>query len=61
MLAITKLKMDDRGRITFPRHFLDANDIKINSYVKILPVTNDNSVKIQFSFKAIPVEEVEND
>ena len=62
MIAITKLKLDNRGRITFPKTFLDANDIKYNSYVKILPVYNDaGAVKVRFTFKAIPVEEIEDD
>ena len=48
MIAITKLKLDERGRITFPKTFLDANRIAY-TYVEVFPVYNDDyAVKIRF-------------
>jgi len=50
MIAITQMKIDDRGRITFPQHFLKANNIKPNSYVEICPVYNhEDSVRVRFT------------
>ena len=51
MIAITKLKLDERGRITFPKTFLDANRIAY-TYVEVFPVYNDDgAVKVRFEFK----------
>ena len=48
--------MDNRGRITFPDHFLKANGIKKGTHVEIYPVNNrDDSVRVQFEW------EVDND
>ena len=52
MIAITKIKMDNRGRITFPDHFLKANGIKKGTHVEVYPVTNrDDSVRVQFEWE----------
>ena len=52
MIAITKLKMDDRGRITFPDHFLKANGIKKGTHVEVFPVFNrGDSVRLQFEWE----------
>ena len=52
MIAITKIRMDDRGRITFPDHFLKANGIKKGTHVEIYPVNNrDDSVRVQFEWE----------
>ena len=54
MIALTKLKIDDRGRITLPDHFLKANEIERGSYVRIYPVYNrEDSVRLQFEFPII--------
>lgn len=50
MVAITQMRLDKRGRITFPQHFLKANNIKPESYVEICPVSNrDDSVRVRFT------------
>ena len=50
MIAITQMKIDERGRITFPKHFLDANGIVPNSYVEVCPVYNhEDSVRVRFT------------
>tara|TARA_Y100001963_G_scaffold31370_1_gene43097 strand:- start:134 stop:319 length:186 start_codon:yes stop_codon:yes gene_type:complete len=49
MIAITKLKIDNRGRITLPDNFLKANGIKKESFVEIYPVYNrEDSIRLQF-------------
>ena len=54
MIALTKLKIDDRGRITLPDHFLKANEIERGSHVTIYPVYNrEDSVRLQFEFPII--------
>ena len=54
MIALTKLKIDDRGRITLPDHFLKANEIERGTYVKVFPVYNrEDSVRLQFEFPII--------
>ena len=51
MIAISKLKIDDRGRLTLPDNFLKANGIKKGSFVEIYPVYNrEDSIRIQFQF-----------
>ena len=51
-MKITKLKMDDRGRITFPDHFLKANGIKKGTHVEVFPVFNrGDSVRLQFEWE----------
>jgi bifunctional DNA-binding transcriptional regulator/antitoxin component of YhaV-PrlF toxin-antitoxin module len=52
MIAITMLKIDDRGRITFPDYFLKANDIKRGSTVAIYPIYNrEDSVRLEFAIE----------
>ena len=52
MVAITKLKLDDRGRIAFPENFLKANGITKGTYVEIHPVYNrGDSVRVQFEWE----------
>ncbi len=49
MMAITKLKIDERGRLTLPDQFLKANGIKKGTFVELYPVYNrSDSVRIQF-------------
>ena len=55
MIAITKLKLDSKGRITFPKSFREANNIKAKSYVHVYPVLSDkivgsikNTIKLTF-------------
>ena len=49
--------MDDRGRITFPDHFLKANKIKLGTFVEIHPVYNrDDSVRVQFQWEGVDEE-----
>ena len=51
MIAITKLKIDDRGRISLPDQFLKANGIEKGTYVELYPVYNrGDSVRLQFEF-----------
>ena len=51
MIAITKIKLDNKGRITFPVHFLRANGIKVGTNVEIYPVYNrDDSIRLQFEW-----------
>ena len=52
MIAIMKLKMDYRGRVTLPDNFLKANGIKRDSYIHVFPVANrDDSVRLTFEIK----------
>tara|TARA_R110000824_G_scaffold396625_1_gene598316 strand:- start:12 stop:185 length:174 start_codon:yes stop_codon:yes gene_type:complete len=52
MIKITIVPIDSKGRITFPKWFLDANNIKRNSYVEISPMHNKNDcVRVNFKIK----------
>ena len=51
MLKIAKLKVDDVGRITLPKTFLDANNIKRGSLVSISPIYNSNGLRLEFEIK----------
>ena len=52
MIAIMKLKMDYRGRVTLPDNFLKANGIKQGSYIHVFPVSNrDDSIRLQFKLE----------
>ena len=52
MIAITKIKIDNRGRITLPDTFLKANKIKKESFVEVYPVYNrEDSIRIQFEME----------
>jgi len=52
MIKITEIKIDKKGRITFPKWFLDANNIKRDTLVDIYPIHNkDDCVRINFKIK----------
>tara|TARA_R100000656_G_scaffold84894_1_gene61972 strand:+ start:63 stop:242 length:180 start_codon:yes stop_codon:yes gene_type:complete len=52
MIAICKLKIDDRGRLTFPSSFLKANEIKKNSFVSVIPVSGrTDAVRLEFEWE----------
>ena len=49
---ICKLKIDDRGRLTFPDSFLKANKIKKNSFVSVIPVSGrTDAVRLEFEWE----------
>ena len=49
---ICKLKIDDRGRLTFPDSFLNANKIKKNSFVSVIPVSGrTDAVRLEFEWE----------
>lgn len=48
-MNISKTKIDDKGRIQLPSHFLKANDIETGTYVIIQSVYNNSSAcKLEF-------------
>jgi len=48
-MNIAKIKMDDKGRITLPSHFLKANNIRTGGWVIMQPVYNNSSAcKLKF-------------
>ena len=50
MMYISETKIDNKGRITLPKKFLEANDIKEGTIVKIQTLQGqNNTVKIIFS------------
>ena len=52
MIAICKLKIDNRGRLTFPDSFLKANEIKKNSFVTVHPVSGrTDAVRLEFDWE----------
>ena len=52
MIAICKLKIDGRGRLTFPSSFLKANNIKRNSFVSVIPVSGRaGAVRLEFEWE----------
>ena len=52
MIMICKLKIDDRGRLTFPDSFLKANKIKKNSFVSVIPVSGrTDAVRLEFEWE----------
>ena len=52
MIMICKLKIDDRGRLTFPDSFLKANKIKKNSFVSVHPVGGrTDAVRLEFDWE----------
>ena len=56
MIAICKLKIDKKGRLTLPSSFLKANDIKKDSFVAVHPVSGrTDAVRLEFKW------EVENE
>ena len=49
---ICKLKIDNRGRLTFPGSFLKANEIKKNSFVSVIPVSGrTDAVRLEFEWE----------
>ena len=49
-MNISKVKIDEKGRITLPNYFLKANNIKIGTYVVIQPVYNNKcACKLEFN------------
>ena len=58
MIAITMLRIDERGRITLPDYFLKANNINRDSYISVFPVSNRNdSVRLEFKLEESNNEE----
>ena len=52
MIAICKLKIDNKGRLTFPSSFLKANEIKKNSFVSVIPVSGRiDAVRLEFEWE----------
>ena len=52
MIMICKLKIDNRGRLTFPDSFLKANEIKKNSFVSVIPVSGrTDAVRLEFDWE----------
>ena len=52
MIMICKLKIDNRGRLTFPNSFLKANEIKKNSFVSVIPVSGrTDAVRLEFDWE----------
>lgn len=52
MIIITKLKLDNRGRLTLPGSFLKANNIDTNSEVEVKPKYNStNEIVLKFTRK----------
>ncbi len=48
-MNISKTKIDDKGRIQLPKHFLLANDIETGTSVIIQTVYNNNcACKLEF-------------
>ena len=49
MLAITKVKIDSKGRIVLPSSFLKANNIEVGTEIEVLNVyNNDDCIKLRF-------------
>ena len=52
MITICKVKIDNRGRLTFPNSFLRANNIKKNSFVSVIPVSGRaDAVRLEFDWE----------
>ena len=52
MITICKVKIDKRGRLTFPNSFLKANNIKKNSFVSVIPVSGRaDAVRLEFDWE----------
>ncbi len=52
MIKISVTKIDDKGRITLPAHFLHANNIKKGTTVIIEAIIN-NSDAVKLKFKGV--------
>ena len=60
-MYIGKSKLDKRGRLTVPKSFIDANQVRTNTTVYFLPMTtSDNSVRLIFETESTPVKEEVN-
>ena len=52
MIAITMLRIDEKGRITLPDYFLKANDIKKGNNISVYPVYNrEDSIRLEFELE----------
>ena len=52
MITICKLKLDGRGRLSFPASFLKANNIKQDAYVSVHPVGGrEDAVRLEFEWE----------
>ena len=52
VIMICKLKIDNKGRLTFPNSFLKANEIKKNSFVSVIPVSGrTDAVRLEFDWE----------
>ena len=51
MLRLARLKLDDKGRITLPKTFLDANKIKSGSVVSLTTIYNSSGLRLEFGDK----------
>ena len=52
VIMICKLKIDNRGRLTFPNSFLKANEIKKNSFVSVIPVSGrTDAMRLEFDWE----------
>ena len=62
MMYIGKAKIDHRGRLTVPRSFIEANQIKTNTNVYFQPMaTSDNSVKLIFETESTSIKEEDSE
>ena len=51
-MNISKVKIDGKGRIQLPTHFLKANNIETGTYVIIQPLYNNKcACKLEFNSK----------
>ena len=57
-MKLTRLKMDKRGRITFPRQFRKVNRIKDNSYVEV-SVTEHGECLLDFQREGAKLNEIQ--
>ena len=56
-MKVCRLKIDPKGRVQFPKSFLDANDISHGQW-GFIEIINSNSRAIRFTFESR--EEMEN-
>lgn len=54
MMYISETKIDNKGRITLPKKFLEANDIKEGTIVRFQTIQGQN-----YTIKMIFTEEIE--
>jgi len=53
-MKICKLIIDSKGRVQFPKSFLDANNIKRGITVGYVEVISTNSNAVRFTFEENP-------